>query len=112
MADGEPSRVCVIVLLYLVGQDEAVGAECEQGCVQVELSPLSSVTWSLLSSVTSWLCSLHPCEPHTEICDHRTQGWPEPCSVPGLWAPGLWSWLGLFMLSSVFISCVLVCMED
>lgn len=95
--------------VYLVGQGEAVGGECGQGCAQVELSVLSSLMRSLLGCVISVLYSLHHCEAH--VCDHRVTGRPDPCPVPRmLSSPGCCP--DCRSLSAVFISCVFLCVED
>lgn len=78
-----------------------------------ELSQLLSLVGSLLSCVTSGLCSLHHCEAHAEsLCSHghrmaRALSCPQDYEQPRLL-----SWLWLFTLSSVSFPLSLVCKED
>lgn len=96
--------------VYLVGQDEAVGAECEQGCAQV--SSVSYYLWWVHSSAVSPPGSALITVRHMlRVCDDRDTGWPEPCPVLRIMSsPGCC--LDCGSLSSVSFPLSLVCKED
>ena len=72
----ESESLCCV---YLVRQDEAVGAEYEHGCVQI--SPLLSKTGSP-SALSPLGSALSITVKHTlRVCNHRDTGWPESCAV-------------------------------
>ena len=59
--------------VYLVRQDEALGAECEQGCAQGELSLLLPLTGSP-SALSPPDYALSTTVKHKlRVCGHRTQ---------------------------------------